>query len=141
MKSLYLSLLLAISLPAQAYLGTFDPQPLRNEVEITFIDSQFPGPICLAAGADNLVNLVLAPMVIQVVGCAIYDKALVVVPISVGPGQLYALHVLSTPDGNLGHETRHIFDGQFHVPLLSFIDIVRNPDKAAGVVVSGDKHD
>jgi len=126
---------------AAAYLGSFDPQPLRNSAVVTFIDAQAPGPVCLAYGADNAINILLAPLVVQMAGCAIYDKAVVVVPISFGPGSLYGLHVLATPDGNLGHETRHIFDGDFHPMLFSFIERVRSPDKAAGSVVSSDKHE
>lgn len=122
---------------AAAYLGSFDPQPLRNSAVVTFIDTQVPGAVCLAYGADNPLNLLLAPIAIQTVECAIYDKGIVAVPITLGPGSLYGFHVLGTPDALLAHGFRHLFDGHFHPHLLSFVERVRHPDKAAGALVSG----
>lgn len=121
---------------AVAYLGSFDPQPLRNEVTITFIDSQLPGPQCVAEQPA-----VTAPLVLMAFGCAIYDKGLVIVPITPGPGWLNALQGFATPNALLGHETRHIFDGDYHPAVLPFIERVRSPRDTAGVVVSSDKHD
>lgn len=126
---------------AAAYLGSFDPQPLRNSAVVTFIDTQVPGAVCLAYGADNPLNLLLAPIAIQTVECAIYDKGIVAVPITFGPGSLYGLHVLGTPNALLAHGLRHITDGHFHDYLFSFTERVRHPDQAAGGLVSDPKRD
>lgn len=83
---------------AHAYLGGFDPQPLRNSATITVIDTQVPGAVCLAYGASEPLNVVLSPILVQSVECAIYDQALLAVPLTFGPGQLYGLHVLGTPN-------------------------------------------
>lgn len=122
---------------AHAYLGGFDPQPLRNSATITVIDTQVPGAVCLAYGASEPLNVVLSPILVQSVECAIYDQALLAVPLTFGPGQLYGLHVLGTPNALLGHGFRHLFDGHFHPPLLSFVERVRHPDQAAGALVPG----
>lgn len=121
---------------ASAYIGSFDPQPLRNEVTITFIDSQLPGPQCIAEEPA-----ITAPLVLTAVGCAIYDKGLVIVPITPGIGWINAAQILATPNALLGHEFRHLFDGDFHPIALPWFERVRVPSDAAGSVVSGDKHD
>ena len=121
---------------AHAYLGNFDPQPLRNEVTITFIDSQLPGPQCVIEQPA-----ITAPLVLTAVGCAIYDKGLVIVPLTPGIGWINAAQILATPDALLGHETRHLFDGDFHPAVLPWLERLRSPRDAAGVVVSSDKHD
>lgn len=121
---------------AAAYIGSFDPQPLRNEVTITFIDSQLPGPQCIAEEPA-----ITAPLVLTAVGCAIYDKGLVIVPLSPGIGWLNAAQILATPDALLGHETAHLFLGDFHPIGLPWLERVRRPRYAAGSVVSGDKHE
>lgn len=126
---------------AHAYLGSFDPQPLRNSAVITVIDTQVPGAVCLAYGASEPLNVLLSPILVQSVECAIYDQALLAVPLTFGPGQIYGLHVLGTPDALLGHGFRHLFDGHFHPPLLSFVERVRHPDKAAGALVSSGQRD
>lgn len=121
---------------AHAYLGSFDPQPLRNQVTITFIDSQLPGPQCVIEQPA-----ITAPLVLTAVGCAIYDKGLVIVPLTPGIGWINAAQILATPDALLGHETRHIFDGDYHPAVLPWLERLRSPRDAAGVVVSSDKHD
>lgn len=121
---------------AAAYLGSFDPQPLRNQVTITFIDSQLPGPQCVIEQPA-----ITAPLVLTAVGCAIYDKGFVIVPLTPGIGWINAAQILATPDALLGHETRHLFDGDFHPAVLPWIERLRSPRDAAGVVVSSDKHD
>lgn len=121
---------------AAAYLGSFDPQPMRNQVTITFIDSQLPGPQCVIEQPA-----ITAPLVLTAVGCAIYDKGLVIVPLTPGIGWINAAQILATPDALLGHETRHLFDGDFHPAVLPWLERLRSPRDAAGVVVSSDKHD
>lgn len=121
---------------ATAYLGSFDPQPLRNQVAITFIDSQLPGPQCIAEEPA-----ITAPLVLTAVGCAIYSKGLVIVPITPGIGWLNAAQILATPDALLGHETAHLFLGDFHPIGLPWLERVRRPRYAAGSVVPGDKHE
>jgi hypothetical protein len=121
---------------ANAYIGSFDPQPLRNQVTITFIDSQLPGPQCVIEQPA-----ITAPLVLTAVGCAIYDKGLVIVPPTPGIGWINAAQILATPDALLGHETRHIFDGDYHPAVLPWLERLRSPRDAAGVVVSSDKHD
>ena len=112
---------------ASAYLGTFDPQPYRNVVTITFIDSQFAGASCaIEAAKAQPAYALLSPLMVQLTACAITEPPTVIAPITLGPGSIYALQILATPDALLGHETRHIFDGQFHLPLLPFADIVRD---------------
>lgn len=119
---------------ASAYLGSFDPQPLRNEVTVTFIDSQLPGPQCVTEQPA-----ITAPLVLTAVGCAIYSKGLVIVPITPGIGWINAAQILATPDALLGHETRHLFDGDFHPIALPWVERVRSPGTATGSVVSSDK--
>lgn len=121
---------------AAAYLGSFDPQPLRNQVTITFIDSQLPGPQCVIEQPA-----ITAPLVLTAVGCAIYSKGLVIVPLTPGIGWINAAQIFATPDALLGHETRHLFDGDFHPAVLPWLERVRSPRDAAGVVVSSEKHD
>ena len=112
---------------ASAYLGTFDPQPYRNVVTIKFIDSQFAGASCaIEAAKVQPAYALLSPLMVQLTACAITEPPTVIAPITFGPGSIYALQILATPDALLGHETRHIFDGQFHLPLLPFADIVRD---------------
>lgn len=132
--------LAALATQAHAYVGSFDPQPLRNEAEITFYDDQLPGVRC-ASLAESAIDAVMLPLTITAAGCASFAKRIVIVPITIGPGSLYGLQSGATPNGNLGHETRHIFDGNFHPALLSFIERVRRPNKAAGSVVPGDQHE
>jgi len=108
---------------ASAYLGTFDPQPYRNVATITFIDSQFAGASCaIEAAKAQPAYALLSPLMMQLTACAITEPPTVIAPITFGPGSIYALQILATPDALLGHETRHIFDGQFHLPLLPFVD-------------------
>ena len=108
---------------ASAYLGTFDPQPYRNVVTIKFIDSQFAGASCaIEAAKAQPAYALLSPLMVQLTACAITEPPTVIAPITFGPGSIYALQILATPDALLGHETRHIFDGQFHLPLLPFVD-------------------
>ena len=121
---------------SEAYIGSFDPQPLRNSIIITFIDSQLPGFQCAAEQPT-----ITAPIVLTAVGCAIYDKGIIIVPISPGIGWINAAQIFATPDALLGHETRHLFDGDFHPLILPWLERVRRPGDAAGSVVSGDKHD
>lgn len=119
-----------------AYIGSFDPQPLRNEVEITFIDSQLPGPQCIAEQPS-----IEALLVLPAVGCAIYDKGLVIIPLSPGIGWINALQLFATPNALLGHEVRHLFDGDYHPHVLPWVERVRRPDYPAGSVVPGGQHD
>jgi hypothetical protein len=135
-----LCLLCLSATQAQAYVGSFDPQPLRFEAEITFYDDQFPGIRC-ASLAETALDVAMIPLTLQAAGCASFAKGIVIVSITIGLGSLYGFQVGATPNGNLGHETRHIFDGNFHPTLLSFIERVRRPDQAAGGVVSGTQHD
>lgn len=121
---------------AAAYLGSFDPQPLRNEVTITFVDSQLPGPQCIAEEPA-----ITAPLVLTAVGCAIYSKGLVIVPLTPGIGWINAAQILATPDALLGHETRHLFDGDFHPAVLPWLERLRRPGTAAGSFVPGNEHD
>jgi len=51
---------------ANAYLGSFDPQPLRHEVRVTFVDSQLPGPQCVAE--EPSIEAPLVAMVQQAFG-------------------------------------------------------------------------
>lgn len=115
---------------AHAYLGAFDPQPLRNEVTITFIDSQLPGPQCIAEQPA-----ITAPLVLTAVGCAIYSKGLVIVPLTPGIGWINAAQILATPDALLGHETAHLFLGDFHPILFPWLERIRHPEKAAGALL------
>lgn len=123
------------ALPAQAYLGKFDPQPLRHDVTITFIDSQLPGPQCVAEQPT-----LAAPLVLTAVGCAIYDKGLLIVPLSPGIGWVNAAQILATPNALLGHEFRHLFDGDFHPMVLPWLERVRRPNRPPGALVSGSEH-
>lgn len=129
----------ALCTASQAYVGYFDPQPMRNSVEITFVDSQVPGISCAAMG-KTLADMLLLPVIVQAVACASYDQGIVVAPLTPGVGQLYGLSVLATPNQILGHETRHLFDGDFHPYLLPFAERVRRPDQAAGVMVPSDQY-
>ena len=125
---------------ASAYLGTFDPQPYRNVVTIKFIDSQFAGASCaIEAAKAHPAYALLSPLMMQLTACAITEPPTVIAPITFGPGSIYALQILATPDALLGHETRHIFDGQFHLPLLPFADIVR--DNSDGRNAASKQHD
>ena len=115
---------------ASAYLGTFDPQPYRNVATIKFIDSQFAGASCaIEAAKAQPAYALLSPLMVQLTACAITEP----------PTVIYALQILATPDALLGHETRHIFDGQFHLPLLPFADIVR--DNADSRNAASKQHD
>ena len=123
-----------------AYLGTFDPQPYRNVATIKFIDSQFAGASCaIEAAKAQPAYALLSPLMVQLTACAIAEPPTVIAPITFGPGSIYALQILATPDALLGHETRHIFDGQFHLPLLPFADIVR--DNADSRNAASKQHD
>lgn len=124
-----------ICLPAHAYLGSFDPQPLRHEVRVTFIDSQLPGPQCVAEQPS-----IMAPLVLTAIGCAIYDKGMLIVPLTPGIGWINAAQAFATPNALLGHEFRHLFDGDYHPAALSWLERVRRPDRAAGALVASDKH-
>jgi len=119
-----LALIAALSCAqALAYVGTFDPAPQRNVATITFIDSQAAGASCaIEAAKISPVYALLSPLMVQLTACAITEPPTVIAPITFGPGSIYALQILATPDALLGHETRHIFDGQFHLPLLPFVD-------------------
>lgn len=121
---------------ANAFIGRFDPQPLRHEVTITFIDSQLPGLQCVAEQPRYA-----APVVLMAIGCANYERGIVIVPISPGVGWLNNLQYLATPNALLGHETRHLFDGDYHPLVAPWFERVRRPSQAAGSVVPGDKHD
>jgi len=121
---------------AHAYIGSFDPQPLRHEVTITFIDSQLPGPQCIAEQPS-----IEAPLVLPAVGCAIYDKGLVILPINPGPGWINALQLFATPNALLGHEVRHLFDGDYHPHVLPWLERVRHPGYPAGSVVPSRQHE
>ena len=125
---------------AIAYLGTFDPVPYRNVATIKFIDSQFAGASCaIEAAKAQPAYALLSPLMVQLTACAITEPPTVIAPITFGPGSIYALQILATPDALLGHETRHIFDGQFHLPLLPFADIVR--DNADSRNAASKQHD
>jgi len=125
---------------AFAYLGTFDPAPQRNVATITFIDSQAAGASCaIEAAKAQPAYALLSPLMMQLTACSITEPPTVIAPITFGPGSIYALQILATPDALLGHETRHIFDGQFHLPLLPFADIVR--DNADSRNAAGKQHD
>ena len=103
---------------AIGYVGSFTPNPIRNSAEITFIDSQLPGVSCVLEGS----TIIFAPVAIQAAACAYYEKRLVIAPISLGFGQILGLQIGATPDAVLGHETRHIFDGNYHPALVPFLD-------------------
>lgn len=109
---------------AFAYVGSFEPAPIRNVATVTFIDSQIAGATCAleAAKVNPIYAALTAPLTVQVTACAIMEPPTVIAPISPGIGSLYALQILATPDALLGHETWHIFGGQFHLPLLPFVD-------------------
>lgn len=128
---------------ASAYVGSFEPTPIRNVATITFIDSQIAGATCaIEAAKVNPIYAALAPLMVQLTACAIMEPPTVIAPISPGIGSLYALQILATPDALLGHETRHIFDGQFHLPLLPFVDIsgLRHHDTNRRIP-AGEQHD
>jgi len=118
------SLLALVCAQAFAYVGSFEPTPIRNVATVTFIDSQLAGATCAieAAKVNPIYAALTAPLTLQVTACAIMEPPTVIAPISPGIGSLYALQILATPDALLGHETRHIFDGQFHLPMLPFVD-------------------
>ena len=127
-----------------AYVGTFDPQPYRNVVAIKFIDSQFAGATCaIKAAKAQPVYALLSPLMVQLTACAITEPPTVIAPITFGPGSIYALQTLATPDALLGHETRHIFDGQFHPAFVPFIELnrMRGADTTDGRNVPGGEHD
>lgn len=123
---------------AFAYLGTFDPAQIRSVADVTFYDEQFAGPRC-ASLASSPLEVLLSPLTVQAVACAHPEKGIVIAPISPGPGWLYGLATFATPNQVLCHEVRHIFDGHFHPPFISFIDRVRQPDPATDRLVSGDQ--
>lgn len=126
-----------------AYVGSFEPSPIRKVATITFIDSQIAGATCaIEAAKVNPIYAALAPLMVQLTACAIMEPPTVIAPISPGIGSLYALQILATPDALLGHETRHIFDGQFHLPLLPFIDVsgLRHHDTNRRIL-AGEQHD
>jgi len=127
---------------AFAYLGTFDPAPQRNVATITFIDSQAAGATCAVEAAKiSPIYAALAPLMIQLTACSITEPPTVIAPITFGPGSIYALQILATPDALLGHETRHIFDGQFHHAFLPFVDRMRSTNEKDGGVLPGGQHD
>ena len=128
---------------ASAYLGSFEPTPIRNAVTIRFIDSQLAGPSCaIEAAKAQPAYALLSPLMAQLTACAITEPPTVIAPITFGPGSIYALQLLATPDALLGHETRHIFDGQFHLPLLPFVDVsgLRHHDTNRRIP-AGEQHD
>lgn len=136
MRRLVVSLVVAsVAMNAAGYLGSFDPQPLRSEVTITFVDSQIPGPQCFAEQPTFF-----APLQLTALGCAIYDKGLLILPINPGIGWLNAAQVFALPDALLGHEFRHLFDGDYHPIALPYVERVRRPSRAAGSVVIGQQH-
>jgi len=117
------ALLALVCAQAFAYVGSFEPAPIRNVATVTFIDSQIAGATCaIEAAKAQPAYALLSPLMVQLTACAITEPPTVIAPISPGIGSLYALQILATPDALLGHETWHIFGGQFHLPLLPFVD-------------------
>lgn len=134
------ALLALVCAQAFAYVGSFEPAPIRNVATVTFIDSQIAGATCaIEAAKAQPAYALLSPLMMQLTACAITEPPTVIAPITFGPGSIYALQILATPDALLGHETRHIFDGQFHLPLLPFADIVR--DNTDGRNAASKQHD
>jgi len=103
---------LAVAAPAcaaAAFVGTFTPgrTPYTGPQRVKIVDTQLAPLHCLTAA-----------------GCAwqSQDGCVIVAPVSAGPGQIYALLALATPDALLGHELRHCRDGHFHPPLLPMLE-------------------
>lgn len=125
---------------AFGYIGSFTPTPLRNSAEVTFIDSQLPGVSCLLEGS-TIVDHLLAPIVVQAAACAFYEKRIVIAPITIGAGQILGLQIGGTPDAVLGHETRHIFDGNFHPAFVPFIDSMHRTSDETNRMVCSAEHE
>lgn len=108
---------------ASAYIGTFVPALDRNVVTVTFVDAQVAGPICATHALNgNALDVVLSPLMAQAAACAMYDPPTVIAPISFGPGSIWALQYLATPDGLLGHEFLHTIKRDVHPALLPFVE-------------------
>ena len=63
----------------------------------------------------------LSPLMVQLTACAITEPPTVIAPNHIRPGSIYALQILATPDALCSDTKRHIFDGQFHLPLLPLL--------------------
>jgi len=108
---------------ASAYLGTYEPSPYRTSATVTFIDSQLAGASCaIEATKIQPLYALAAPLMLQLTECALSDPPTIIAPITFGPGSLYAFAtLLADPDSLLGHSTRHIFDGDFHITGVPFV--------------------
>lgn len=108
---------------ASAYLGTYEPSPYRTSATVTFIDSQLAGASCaIEATKIQPLYALAAPLMLQLTECALSDPPTIIAPITFGPGSLYAFAtLLADPDSLLGHSTRHVFDGDFHIAGVPFV--------------------
>jgi len=108
---------------AFAYVGSFVPTLDRNVVTVEFIDTQAAGPACTALALQGgVLDVVLSPLMVQATACARWEPATVIAPISIGPGSIWALQLLATPDGLLGHEFLHTIKRDVHPHLLPFVE-------------------
>lgn len=126
-------LLLMFAAVAAANPFTFDPWPQESrlhpykEVRVTLIDAPLPGAACLAM-SDAVIDYVLAPLIIQTAGCAIFNErhqapaCVIAMPLT-GPAQALSLTALSTPNQVLSHEFMHCLEGHNHVPFISIIKV------------------
>jgi len=112
-----------LSVQCAAYLGSFDPYLKRpmTPVHITLIDTQLVGPSCAFLSAKT--GDPLAPVMLLAEGCTLLGDNVIVYPVSFGLWSLYNMSNLIAPDAGLGHEFRHVFDGQFHPAMLPFVDL------------------
>ena len=98
--------LLLFPLTAHAYLGAFDPQYREPEpVRIAVVQSEFPAAECYSA-----------------VACV--KDGVVYLPARGSVGELYGVvGAAASADAVAGHELRHVFEGEFHPPLLPFVEL------------------
>ena len=122
------ALALAGAATAQAYVGTFDPEPREytGPQLVTLVDSNAAPVRCIqlavqSGDISSAVLGVLAPMT----ACTREGTTdcTIIAPISRGIGQLVAaVGALAGPDAVLGHEFRHCREAHFHPAALPFLE-------------------
>lgn len=129
-------LALACAANAQAFVGTFDPEPREytGPQLVTFIDSNAAPVRCiqLAVQSGDIQSAVLG-MIAPMTACTREGTAdcTIIAPISKGVGQLVAaVGAMAAPDAVLGHEFRHCREAHFHPAGLPFLERTRGNDPA-----------
>jgi hypothetical protein len=122
------ALALAGAATAQAYVGTFDPEPREytGPQLVTLVDSNAAPVRCIqlavqSGDISSAVLGVLAPMTACTRESA--TDCTIIAPISRGIGQLVAaVGAMAGPDAVLGHEFRHCREAHFHPAGLPFVE-------------------